>query len=120
LNEQPALEASTLQQMTDALQNGKAEFVFQLVLRWLQNPLGPRGMEWISTAQAAALVHLQTLVKEDDAPALQRFLLSVHQAQDVAEMAYIMPRMLETSIPVAQDNIPLSETVFVLAVNYAS
>lgn len=120
LRQQAPLEASTLQQMTDALQNGKAEFVFRLVLRWLQNPLGPRGMEWISVVQAAALVHLQSLVKANDAPGLRLFLLDIHQAQALAEMAYVVPRMLETVLPVAASDAALAETVFVLGVNYAT
>lgn len=120
IRRQPELEASTLQQLTDALQSGKAEFVYALILRWLQDPTGPRGMEWISLVQAAALVHLQALISAGDAVTLRRFLLHVHQTQAVAEMAYAVPRMLEAAVPVAEKDRALAETIFVLGVNYAS
>ena len=120
IRQQPALEASTLQQLTDALQSGKSEFVYYVILRWLQNPLGPRGMEWVSLLQAAALVHLQALATGSNASALRLFLLNVHQTHAVAEMAYAIPRMLETAAPLAEGDGALAETVFVLAINYAS
>ena len=120
IRQQPALEASTLQQLTDALQNGKAEFVYNAILRWLQNPLGPRGMEWVSLLQAAALVHLQALASGSNPAALRLFLLTVHQTHAVAEMAYAIPRMLETALPLGEGDAVLAETIFVLAVNYAS
>jgi hypothetical protein len=120
IRRQPELEASTLQQLTDALQSGKADFVYTLILRWLQDPTGPRGMEWISLVQAAALVHLQSLVSSGNPMLLRQFLLHVHQTQAVTEMAYAMPRMLEAAVPVAERDHSLAETVFVLGVNYAS
>lgn len=118
VRQEPVLEVAVLRQLEEAALAGKARFVFDLALRWLQAVNGPRGMEWIALAQAAAQARVQELVEAADPAGLRAFLLEAHHADGSAEIAYVMPALLSRALPLTPRDDALARAVFELAANY--
>lgn len=111
---QPDLERVIMRQMTDALGLGKADRVYRTLLRWLSNPLGFKGMYWIELAQKAAAAYAELLAKKGAPDALNAFLRHVQRSGAIIEAPSVIPRLIETSLPLAVQHQGLTETVFLM------
>ncbi|MEP7291018.1 MAG: hypothetical protein ABI835_04510 [Chloroflexota bacterium] len=112
---QPDLERVILQQMSEALDAGKADRVYRTLARWLSNPLGFNGMYWVELTQRAALGYAEFLAKTEQIETLNAFLRHVRRNSSNIETAPIIPRLIEIALPLAVLSPPLAENVFVLA-----
>jgi hypothetical protein len=112
---QPDLEQVILQQMSEALDAGKADRVYRTLARWLSNPLGFNGMYWVEMTQRAALGYAEGLAKTNQVETLNAFLRHVRRNSSNIETAPIIPQLIEIALPLAVMNPSLAENVFVLA-----
>ncbi len=112
---QPDLERVILQQMSEALAAGKADRVYRTLARWLSNPLGFNGMYWVELTQRAALAYAEGLAKSEQIEALNSFLRHVRRNSGNIEIAPIIPRLIEITLPLAIQHQALAENIFVLA-----
>ena len=112
---QPDLERVILQQMSEALDAGKADRVYRTLSRWLSNPMGFNGMYWVELTQRAALGYAEMLAKTEQIETLNAFLRHVRRNSTNIETAPIIPRLIEIALPLAVLSPPLAENVFVLA-----
>ncbi len=118
LRQQPALETALQKQFGEAINEGKAGIVYDAVSRWLANPLGPTGREWIDVAHRAALAQMDALVKARDLPGINRFLEQIQEAESGVEISKVVPKLIEMALPLTVLDRDLNLTVFLLAVNY--
>lgn len=118
LNNNPDLSRTTLQQMNDALKEGKAGVIYDTLLRWMSNPLGPQEPEWVTLVHNAALSYLQTLIDESDFEGIHEFLLGVEEASPAVAMVRIVPKIVEKLMPLALHDSGLAEKLFVVSSLY--
>ncbi|MBZ0279010.1 MAG: hypothetical protein K8I60_22885, partial [Anaerolineae bacterium] len=118
LRQQPELESAILQQMGEAINEGKAALVYDTLARWLGNPMGPQGTRWVDLAHRAALARLDALVAERDLDGVMKFLGTVHEAEPGVEVHRIVPKLIEQALPLTPQHRDLSETIFLLGVQY--
>ncbi len=118
LRQQPDLELALQKQFNDAISEGKAGLVYDTCARWLANPLGPVGMKWVELTHRAALAHTEALVKSRDIKALNSFMEGVQRAEPGVQINRVVPKLIETALPLTVLDGDLNTTVFLLAVNY--
>lgn len=99
LRQQPSVEQSVLQQLSDALQTGKAQIVYDALARWMANPVGPRGENWIALVQSSALVHMNALMKAGSPGPVGDFLEQLQKADPALEIKTVIPKLIELSLP---------------------
>jgi hypothetical protein len=113
-----SLEASTLRQLEDALEDGKGDIVYETLERWLEDPLGPHTGEWVELTHRAAIAKMELLAKAGDAESANRFLNELHQAGPNMESSRVVPRLFEMALLLSVQNKTLAQTLFLLAVDY--
>ncbi|HLU11724.1 MAG TPA: hypothetical protein VK003_18765, partial [Oceanobacillus sp.] len=112
---QPDLERAILREMSEALNDGKAEHVFRRVSLWRRRPEGFQGMYWQELVQRAAVAYAQTLAQSGDPEALNTFLDELRDSMSPVEMAAIATQLIEITLPLSTKHRKLAETVFVLS-----
>jgi hypothetical protein len=112
---QPDLERVVLQQMNDALVNGKAEAVYKTLVSWLKNPTGFKGMYWLEVAHRAALAYAESLAAAGNVDGLNTFLHESSAAGSDLAINAILPQLTEIALPLGSRSRALAETVFLLA-----
>ncbi len=118
LRQNPELEQSTLQQLGDALTDGKAELVYSTLSRWFANPMGPEGEAWVRLTHRSILMHMDELMKSDDLEAVNRFLEEIHSVNLSVEISGVVPKLVEMALPLSVRDKTLAQTTFLLAINY--
>lgn len=118
LRQNPELEQATLQQLGDALAEGKAELVYATLSRWFANPLGPEGEAWVKLTHRSILMQMDALLKDGDLEAVNAFLEEIHTANLSVEISGVVPRLVEMALPLSVRDKMLAQTTFLLAINY--
>ena len=118
LRQHTELGQATIRQLDEALSEGKAQLVYDTLKRWLANPLGPEGVDWIKLSQRAIVARMEELTKAGDTAAMNTFLEEVHKAAPGVEISAIVPRLVELTLPFSGRDVALAQTIFLLAVNY--
>ncbi len=114
----PRVAERVLAMLDEAIDDGKARLVYQLVSRWLADPLGPEGSTWRGRAQAAAAAHLRELVAAGDAAAVIAFLEEVQRAGDILMLGQVAADLLEIALPLADGSPQLARVLFLLAADH--
>jgi hypothetical protein len=112
---QPDLERIILSQMGDALAVGKADRVYNRLTRWMNSPLGFRGMFWIELLHRAALAYADMLVRNKDVEGLNRLLQHVRTLSPDVQIDAIIPQLIQAALPLRGQSQALSLTIFALA-----
>jgi hypothetical protein len=118
IRQQPDLEKALQEQFSEAIPTGKAGIVYEAIARWLANPLGPIGQDWVGLAHRAALTHTETLVKLRDVPGVNRFMEGIQTANPGTEISKVVPKLIEMALPLSVQDRDLNLTLFLLAVNH--
>lgn len=118
LRQHPDLAQATIRQLDEALSEGKAELVYDTLKRWLANPLGPEGADWIKLSQRAIVARMEELARTGDTTAMNVFLEEVYKAAPGVEISGIVPRLVELALPFSTRDAALAQTIFLMAVNY--
>jgi hypothetical protein len=114
----PDLAQFTLQQLGEAVKSGNANLIYQTLLNWMENPLGPKGKEWINLTHNTALFYLQALVKEGDLEAIHEFLDNTQSASPATQIGRVVPKIIEMALPLAGRDSVLSKKLFLLAMTH--
>lgn len=118
LRSHPDLEQMVLQQMTDALGEGRSEMVFNTLSRWLANPLGPEGASWVHLTHRAILHRMDELIRAGQLEPINIFLEEVHRAHPGLELGGVVPKLVEMALPLGLRDRGLAQTTFLLSINY--
>jgi hypothetical protein len=111
-----ALEAALLHHLEETLNAGAhAETIFHTLVDWISDSGGFSGMLWVEQAQRAARMHTQALVAAGDAEGLATFLRAVGSAPSSAQVAPVLPTLVDLVLPLAGKNAALTQTVIALA-----
>jgi hypothetical protein len=109
----PDLELSLLRQMTDLLASGvNTGAVYDALIAWIGRPDGVTGMFWVELVQRAAIEHADALIRSRDAAALSTFIQRTSAAPAAAQIAVVLPQILEHALPLAQQDPALARLVF--------
>ncbi|MFQ3568263.1 MAG: hypothetical protein SNJ59_14845 [Aggregatilineales bacterium] len=111
----PDLERAILQQMEQALLDGRSGPVYRRLALWLDRPDGFKGMYWADLAQRAAAARAQELAAQGDADGLTAFLGELRANSSFAEMSASAPGLIEAALPLASDAPALARMIFMLA-----
>lgn len=109
------LERAILQQMEQALLDGRSGPVYRRLALWLDRPDGFKGMYWADLAQRAAAARAQELADQGDAAGLTAFLGELRANSSFAEMSASAPGLIEAALPLANDEPALARMIFMLA-----
>ncbi len=115
LRNDPRLEQTVHAQLSEALQNGKAHLIFETLLRWLSNPLGPSGRIWIDLIHQAALAYVEELLARRDMRAVHAFIDRAIATDESLSIGRIVPSLVEKLVPLIQVDKTLAERLFILA-----
>lgn len=118
LHANPDLARAAFQHLDAAVQTGGAGVVYSLLARWMANPLGPQGAEWVALTHKAALLHLDEQIKEQDIAGIHEVALSLLRADPGLAVGRIAPKTLELLLPLTSYDMLLVEYVFVMAATY--
>lgn len=118
LASQPRLSETVIQQMTDALDDGRSALVYDTLKRWLNDPLGPSGMEWAQLLQRSAQMYHESLLRSGDIEKIHDFLDDLHSLSFTLQMSEIVPRVIQTSLPLMNSNPDIGRKLFRLSAEY--
>lgn len=110
------LAAATYDSLTAAIQQGAAGDVYDLLERWLANPLGPQGQRWVDLAHQAALTYYKDMVDANDTAEMMLFLKDVDEAGVAIGAEQLMPQLIQASKPAAATNSQLAHRLLTYAV----
>ena len=118
LRRDPDLERMVQEQLQEAVTDGKTQLVYESLARWLGNPMGPQGREWIQMAHRAALAYVDQQGKAGDTEAITAFLKQIPNAEPGVEIERIVPKLVEIALPLSLKQKDLAQATFLLAVRY--
>jgi hypothetical protein len=118
LRASPELGRVTLQQMNQALDDGQAWLIYDTLMQWLSNPLGPDGAEWIELTHRAALTRLQELVEADDLDEINELLRDLQGAAPGVDIGRMIPAVVRRAVTVCTRDAILAENLFLLALKH--
>lgn len=120
LRPHPELERAILRQMEDALNDGLAWLLYDTLVNWLSNPLGPEGKAWVSLTQRAALGLMEQIAADGDPEEVNTFVESLQSSSASVPIADIVPQVVKIALPFCDKEPALPENLFLLAVKYLS
>jgi len=115
LRRQPELEDEIMSQMRDAMAEGKAPFIYNMLAHWLSNPLGPVNPGWGELLNDAALEYAQDLTKQGDIKLIVECMNSILHAPVGLDLSRVVPRIIELGLRFSAQDKGLAQIIFVLA-----
>jgi hypothetical protein len=117
LREDPNLERIVWRQMEAALNEGQGWLLHDTLIRWITNPLGPQGHDWVDLTHRAGLSRLKSLVDSTDVEGISEFLKDLQSADESLHVERIIQPVLRFTLPLSGD-AQIAENVFLLALKY--
>lgn len=118
LRNNPELEQSVREQMDAALHEGQGWLIYDTLVDWMSNPLGPEGDLWIKLTHTAALSLLQDLVADQDYDEINRLLVEMQKTSPGVALGRIVPNMVQMLAPLLQQDAHMVENLFLLALKH--
>lgn len=110
------LEAAMLHQIDETLTAGAhAETIYHALVDWISDSGGFSGMLWVEQAQRAARMHVQSLVSAGDASGLAAFMRAIGSAPSSAQVAPVLPTLVDLAQGLASKDAELTRTVVALS-----
>ncbi len=119
LGQSADLAETAYNRLREATTQGVAGDVYDLMAKWLQNPLGPQGQQWINLTHTAATVYFQDMIDAGDVPEIILFLQDVDKAGIAVNADRLMPKLLDMAKPIAPGDRRLAARVFLYSCRYA-
>lgn len=104
--------------LDDAIRDGKAYFVYRLVMTWLKHPDGPRGAGWRRRAHVSGMEHLKALVRTKNVQATQTFLEELRTSGEQVDFKLIVVDLINIVMPLVGESVRLAQVVFLLSAEY--
>jgi hypothetical protein len=117
LREDSQLERIIWRQMEQSLNEGQGWLLHETLIKWITNPLGPQGQDWVDLTHRAGLSRLKKLVDEQDSDGIGDFLKDLQSADDSLHVERIIQPVLRFVLPLSGDS-HIAENVFLLALKY--
>ena len=117
LREDSNLERIVWRQMEQSLNEGNGWLLHETLIRWITNPLGPQGHDWVDLTHRAGLSRLKSLVDATDIEGISDFLKDLQTADDSLHVERIIQPVLRFTLPLSGD-AQIAENVFLLALKY--
>jgi len=117
LREDPQLERTIWRQMEQSLNEGQGWLLHETLIKWITNPLGPQGQDWVDLTHRAGLSRLKKLVDEQDVEGISDFLKDLQLADESLHVERIIQPVLRFALPMSGD-AQIAENVFLLALKY--
>lgn len=118
LHKYPELSRAVLQQMIEAMDEGQGWLIYDTLVNWISNPLGPTGREWVDLTHRAALSLLKDLVADNDIDEINVLLTDMQTASPGVDIGRIVPQVIQTLAGISQQDAHVAENLFILAVRY--
>ncbi|MEQ8671836.1 MAG: hypothetical protein RLP44_05175 [Aggregatilineales bacterium] len=118
LREDSQLEASALKQMQEAEAQGEHELVYETLVRWLANPMGPQSRAWTSLLGSSGLSVLKEIVEDDDAEDALDFLQEMQNVGATMPLGEMIPEVVRIIAPLSEKDTAISQNLFLLAVRF--
>jgi len=118
LHSHPELSQSILNQMRDALNDGEAWLIYDTLVNWMSNPLGPQGEAWINLTHSAALQYIEDVASDRDFGELNTLMNELQFVDPGVSIEKVMPQILQKTLPLAPEDAELAQNLFLLAVKY--
>lgn len=100
LRTQPQLEARVRQQFATAITEGDAQLVYETLARWLTDPLGPQGPDWLNLMHQSLLKYLDGLVEEQALEEIGAMLDHLAQFGEALGVARLTPSLIHKLVPI--------------------
>lgn len=116
LYDDPTLAQRAYQQLGDAIHDKQAGAAARMLLRWLNNGYAlPDDLNWGALAQQAVTTQAETLAHARDIDGMNRFIVALQQNRaDHPVIARVMPKLLESALPLATADADLARNMFLL------
>lgn len=115
MQEHEEVASAVLNMLDAATLEGKTGAVYRLVRQWMTTPGGPTGSNIRRRGHTAASAYLGTLVKTGAGAAAAAFLDDLQAVSEPMMLAGIMPGLLESTLPLAEQSPELAMRVLTLA-----
>lgn len=109
------LAVATQTSLETAIEKGAGGDVYDLVSKWLADPLGPKGQRWVDMSHKAARTYFQDMVNVGDTAEIMLFMNDVDAAGVSVGASKLMPQLVQMSLPAATKDPKLARRVFVYA-----
>lgn len=118
LRTDPELEKSIYRQMEDALKDGQAFLVYESLVDWMSNPLGPEGRQWVDLTHQAILANMDELVEDKDVKEIALLLEELQTIDPGVAIGSVVPKIIEKVLPLCVPTNKLGQGVFLLAIRH--
>lgn len=118
LRQNADLERAILQQMEDAYTEGLSWLLYDTLVSWMSNPLGPQGEKWVSLLQRTGSTLFGELVEDQDYEEINEFLSTMQHASMNLPMEGMISPVIEKAMPIAGRDVKITENLFLLAVKF--
>ena len=112
------LEKAVLQQMNTALDDGSAWLIYETLIKWMENPLGPQGHQWVSLTHRATLEYLKQMIEDHELEEITTILRELHFATSAVSIDSIVPQIVKIVLPLGYIDAQIAENLFLLGVKY--
>jgi hypothetical protein len=109
LRDDPDLEQAVLRQMDDAVVEGQSWLIYETLVKWMSNPLGPEGVAWVKLTHRAALTYLEELVDDNAADEINEWLQHLQSAGSGVAIGQMSDQIVRRVTPVASQDAILNE-----------
>ncbi|GAB4575351.1 MAG: hypothetical protein Kow0077_26430 [Anaerolineae bacterium] len=106
--------------LAEAINEGQARAVFNLIDRWMKTPGCPSSSRWQRLAHSAAVAHVTHLSQAEDVAGAEVFLNEVLQASPKMLIQMALPSILEAMLPLAARSPAMARTLVQLAADHVS
>lgn len=118
LGANPELSDTAYEMLQQALLKGGAGDIFDLMTKWLQNPLGPRGLRWIRFTHECVKIYLNDIMDDGDFEEVILLLQDVDNAGTDIAAEEIMPQLLKDAEQFALMDTNTAQMVFTMGCKY--
>lgn len=118
LKEDPALEANALKQMLEAEKQGEHDLVYETLVRWLANPMGPQSRAWTGLLGSSGLSVLREIVEDEDTESALEFLQEMQNVGATLPLGEMIPEVVRIISPLSERDAAISQQLFFLAMRF--
>jgi len=112
------LEQEVLQHMSSALDEGLAWLIYDTLIKWMDNPLGPQGQQWVNLTHRATLEYLKQMIEDHELDEITTILRELHVVTSAVNIEAIVPQIVKIVLPLAYIDAQIADNLFLLGVKY--
>ncbi|MFW5692233.1 MAG: hypothetical protein ACOCX3_02655 [Chloroflexota bacterium] len=118
LRDNPDLDRAVYEQMRAALDDDLAWLLYEPLLTWMNNPLGPQGGHWIQLTHRAVLDYLAILAEDEDMQEARLLFDELRRVGPALHLEELTPQLTRIALPLAAQDPSVAQEVLLLAFRY--